>query len=42
VPRGALVPTALLWHAQPGITPDLEIRGELETLLVAPKKGKQL
>ena len=42
VARGALVPTALLRHAQPGFTPDLEIRGELRTLLAAPKKGEKL
>jgi len=42
VPRDAMVPTALLRHAQPGFTPDLEIRGELGTLLAAPKKGEQL
>ena len=42
VPRGAVVPTALLRHAQPGFTPDLEIRGELGTLLAAPKKGEKL
>ena len=40
--QGALVPVALVWHAQPGFTPDLKIRGELETLLAAPKKGEQL
>ena len=42
VPLGALVPAALLRHAQPGFTPDLEIQGELGTMLVAQKKGEQL
>ena len=28
VPWVALVPAALLWYAQPGFTPDLEIQGD--------------
>ena len=42
VPQGSLVPDALLQHTHPGFTPDLEIRGELGTMLAAPKKGEQL